>query len=192
LNKIIKNVKIGLDVNVGAPRSGFCLNLGHYLESCKLFQLCPNNKGLQLCTCCFCFPNSLLMHVASWFIEFLMIMINLKTLDVDFCVVEVGITFLYFETFWHCCDFDFVKLRWTKPFDWFWVLATNLLEFNGICAITTNVEFVQLRWKEPFLSFRVRDTIPWTLMTFVQKQHILIMCNLGELKTHIEFYISSF
>jgi hypothetical protein len=37
------------------------------------------------------------MHVANWFIEFFMIMINLKTLDVDFCVVEVGITFFIFQ-----------------------------------------------------------------------------------------------
>jgi hypothetical protein len=37
------------------------------------------------------------MHVASWFIEFLMIMINIKTLNVDFCVVEVGMTFLIFQ-----------------------------------------------------------------------------------------------
>jgi hypothetical protein len=37
------------------------------------------------------------MHVASGFFEFFVIMINLKTLDVDFCEVEVGITFYIFQ-----------------------------------------------------------------------------------------------
>jgi hypothetical protein len=55
------------------------------------------HQRLQLCTYFFFFSNFLLMHVASWFIEFLMIMINIKTLNVDFCVVEVGMTFLIFQ-----------------------------------------------------------------------------------------------
>jgi hypothetical protein len=44
----------------------------------------------------FFFPNYLLVHVGSWFIEFFTITINFKTSDADFCVVEVGITFLIF------------------------------------------------------------------------------------------------
>jgi hypothetical protein len=39
----------------------------------------------------FCFPNSLLVYVVSWYIGFLVILIKPKTLGVDIRAIEMGI-----------------------------------------------------------------------------------------------------
>jgi hypothetical protein len=77
-------------------------------------------------------------------------------LEIWFCVIEVSISF------------------------WFiWVLVSNLLKFDGICAITIDVKYMYLKWPILFFLFKVFDTTPLNLITSL------------EIRTYIEFYISS-
>jgi hypothetical protein len=89
-----------------SPWSKFWLNIGQYLESCKLTSILSKQQKFTILNLFFCFPNSLLVYVVSWFIGFLMILIKPKTLGVDFCAIEV--------------DTNFLEIWGLLPLLWFW------------------------------------------------------------------------
>jgi len=102
-----------------SPENKIWLNISHYLESCKLISVLSKQLRSTILNFLFCFPNSLLFYVASWNTGFLVILIKPKTLGVEFCAIEVGIIFLKFGAFYHCCDFGYIQLKWIEHFDSF-------------------------------------------------------------------------
>jgi hypothetical protein len=83
---------------VGCQCWGFETDYGHYLESCKLISILSKYQRFTILNLFFVF-QFFFVHVASWFIGFLTILIKPKTLYVDFCVVEVGTTFFILALF---------------------------------------------------------------------------------------------
>jgi hypothetical protein len=75
-----------------------------------------------------------------------MILIKPITSNANFYLVEVGIIFYIFWGLLPLLRFWFCVVEGSEPFDSFRVLIANMLESDGICAITTDVEYVHLRW----------------------------------------------